>query len=489
MKRFLLALGWLLVVPAIAAERAAMQIRTSAIANLYYQMDCLTGARSCSSAAYENLWQEQGWLNEQTNEALGEFAKIQARYQTDVWLTDRSSQPPEPLGPPVPDLGPNPNDYFSLAQRLRVAAYGSDSVAELRDRLQLVMTLADADALAALVGRFEQRFMLWWEQQAATELARMATELRVVLDRDVNSFLSAAASFYGIDDPDFTQKLALHLMYRPGGSGPTRGQQLQNLSVVEVLHGERAEQRMGVVVHELAHYLFSAAPQRWHRQRLEGALQARSPQASVALGLMDEALASAVGNGALELKLRGPEEFADYRAADLSYYNDPQIDRAAKLVTDQTIAYLERGQAMDGPFVKAYYSDVLNELNAQFNTLEQRLAVTSVVVGDDALNEYFGQLRQRINTRSVWTHMAEDSIGQTVLARHAYLNGVVLARPGQLNSILADLGEGPTSVSEGQVCTLARAGGGLLYVAELSALPKVDAMVKQMRRAESCPGP
>ncbi|MEM9533335.1 MAG: hypothetical protein AAGA23_20605, partial [Pseudomonadota bacterium] len=286
-------------------------------------------------------------------------------------------------------------------------------------------------------------------------------------------------------------RLKLNLIFRPAGPGGTNGQQIENHSVVEVVPGEAAENRIGVVVHELAHYLFGEASEAWHRQRLEGAVNAGSPAAAGALGLMDEALATAVGNGALEQRLRPPPAFENYRATPLSFYNDPQIDAAAKLILDKTQDYLRRGAVLDGDFVAFYFAQVVAALAQPLDTLERRLAVTNVVVGDPALAPLWSALRSALGTRSVWTYGPDDDLKSSILVRHPYLHGVVLARPDQLPDLLQALQETALSASTlPGACTLKRRSGpGLLYLVPVNELPEATALLARMRQAAPCPVP
>ncbi|MEM9532648.1 MAG: hypothetical protein AAGA23_17150, partial [Pseudomonadota bacterium] len=249
--RFLLT--GLALATAICCEAAASTLapQWSPVANLYYQMDCLTGRGSCSTQVFEDLWQRQGWLDKEANVALGRFAQLRDRYQTDVWLP--AARPPRAglLDPPVPDLGPDPQSYYALSERLKIAALESETIADLKENLMLVMTPADGAALAAQVAHFLPGFERWWTAEAQPAISASGDDLALLLAQEVAPFLDAAITFYGHGGTDVTARLKLNLIFRPAGPGGTNGQQIENHSVVEVVPGEAAENRIGVVVHEL----------------------------------------------------------------------------------------------------------------------------------------------------------------------------------------------------------------------------------------------
>ncbi|MEM7707147.1 MAG: hypothetical protein AAF358_16445 [Pseudomonadota bacterium] len=476
----------LLAFPVAKSQETALTIRVSPVANLYYQLGCLVDGGHCSQPAYEELWTEQGWLDAEANRLLTEFAAISNRYGTSVWL--RGERPsPALLGLPIPDMGPDPASYFDLSQRLRTASFMSDSLDGLRERLMLVMTTPDAARMTEIVSHFEPAFQQWWARDAVAPMTAVKKELNALLASEINSTVGAAVAFYGVQNASVIEGLTLNLMFRPPHDSPSRGQQIQQHSVVEVVSGETAQHRIGVVVHELAHYLYSLAPPNWHQLRLKGAMKAESANASVALGLMDEALATAIGNGVLEKRLRGDVGYKVYADAPLSFYNDPQIDQSAKLMVDLVEQYLSEGVAMDQPFVDRYFDRVLNKLDASLDSLEQRLAVTVAVVGDSQLESLMRELRRSIGNRSLWTLDVEEDLGNSILANHPYLHGVVIAHPGQLSDLLERLGERTVAPPADTVCTLKRHGGpGLLYLAPVESHPKVDTLLLRLRQAQPC---
>lgn len=488
-KKLLLAFGLVLSQQGAWAEKAGIGIQVSMPGNLVYQMDCLTGGSSCSAPAYEALWREQGWLSTRNNQLLQEFADIVQRYNTDVWVR-RSDSAPSPglLDPPFPDLGPDPSNFFQLSERVRLAAYQATDLADLRSRWMLVMAPADAARLTRIVEEVGHQFEPWWRGKPLSTVAAMKTDIKQLLDQDITAFLKGATAFYGVSNSNVLDGLTLHLMFRPEHPGSSKGRQSENHSLVEVLPGESAADRMGVVIHEMAHYLFSAAPHAWHRLRVSGAMNTRSPTASAVLGLMDEALATAVGNGAFEQLMQDPETFDAYRQRALSFYNEPLIDLAGKQMTDMTAEYLRTHRAMDAMFVSEYFKKVTAATRQQLDSLESRLKVTAVAVSDPAFETLFSSMRNVLNITSVWTNSGVEEIAGSVLARHPYLNGLVLATPSAMPELLEALGEKPAAAGSGDtVCVISRSQGpGLLYLIWVSDNLNGQLMVDKLRAAAPC---
>jgi hypothetical protein len=191
---------------------------------------------------------------------------------------------------------------------------------------------------------------------------------------------------------------------------------------------------------EVAHYFFASAPIELHGRRLEGALRAADRRAPAALALMNEALATAIGNGVLEEKLRG-DNFQAY--LDQSFYAADDVDAAAKAILPLVRDYLGSNRPMDRQFIDRYFSLVIERLGQKLDSLEARLRVSGYVAGDSELYKTMNEATGWLDSRSVWhANLDVDGLEDAVLTRHTYLNGVVLTSVrdrGKLSSLVPSI--------------------------------------------------
>jgi hypothetical protein len=257
-------------------------------------------------------------------------------------------------------------------------------------------------------------------------------------------------------------------MPHPTESGQANGTIIENHAVLEIVKDEEPRDRVGVLVHELSHYFFASAPIEWHAMRLEGALRAGGPRAAAALALMNEALATAIGNGVLEQRLRG-EDFKAFFDRPQSFYATEDVDAAAKAILPLMRDYLADRRSLDRAFVDRYFSLVIARLGGQLDSLEARLRVSAYVAADAGLYATMNEAARWLDTRSLWHSPPGDvSLEDAVLTRHGYLNGVVLTNMRdrlRFSRLVPDIERlNPVPGSAAIACTSARHSGSTLYV-------------------------
>jgi len=447
-----------------------IQLDIAPIGNLFYQLECLAERLRCSQQAYRDLWDEIGFGSDEDLLALRQFATTLDIYDTRAQLGTRADSNSESsFGPEIVDLGPLTSESISILNRIQIAAYGSSTLDMFSERLGLLMHSADVGEVTFALTHFLARFEEWWGGGPSEQLAEFRHELRVALDRQGLEFIPAVAKLYGVDIESRPLPVVVHLMARPLNESPINGRMFENHAVIEVLQNEVAEQRIGVLVHEIAHFFFGSAPLILHRQRLDGALRAGDSRASAALGIMNEAIATAIGNGIVEEKIRG-EDFQKYFEGERSFYDEPQIDAAAKAIFPLVREYIDETRPMDERFINQYFKLVLTGLGAGLDTLRARLRVSAYVSPDDFLAAGIKALPQRLGISSLYgsTLSHGDQLAESVLMRHPYLNGIVLARtddPTQFTSLVPPIDWlEMLFVAGSNACTWRRKSGATIYV-------------------------
>lgn len=206
---------------------------------------------------------------------------------------------------------------------------------------------------------------------------------------------------------------------------------------------------------------------------------------------MNEALATAIGNGVLEEKLRG-DDFQAY--LDQSFYATDDVDAAAKAILPLMRDYLGSNRPMDRQFIDRYFSLVIERLGQKLDSLEARLRVSGYVASDSELYKTVNEATRWLDSRSVWhANLDVDGLEDAVLTRHTYLNGVVLTSVrdrGKFSSLVPSIDRLRLPAgSAAMACTTVRESGAILYVVMTDGtdLPS-RSLVGLLEQATACDG-
>ncbi len=312
-----------LVVSGVGAAEAApprFEVLHRALPNLVYELDCVSGAISqCSLEAYKPLWESKFLSSPEDRAAIEVWKAIRAKYSQSVEL---------PLGVTFP-LGERGNS-LSLFASARKATMMATSVDDLINRLDVMTLPHDRDAMADVVRRFEPRFRVWWASQSKSGDAFAADLSKLLMRLDVRDLIMKFQAFYEAPNRG-DRALPFLVLDRPAADAHvhTFGEQVDGVSLIEVPPGDKATNRLDVVVHELCHYFYFTARPESIAAFQAAILASKVPGAIGAYRLFDEAMATALGNGLVGYAA-DRENSARRLARVQGFYNDPDIDRAAK---------------------------------------------------------------------------------------------------------------------------------------------------------------
>jgi hypothetical protein len=221
------------------------------------------------------------------------------------------------------------DDTPDASDRQRIAGWVTHGAAEWQTATALLSTEADAARLAALRARFEPRFEQWWRRRGqAAGAAGLAAFASLLDDGFFDRLIERATRFYGAELPP-GPIFDLYLIVQPASTRRLQtAEELERWAVVALPEEGEPAQTADVMVHELCHYLFSRM-----RPALRAALQSQiveadEPWSAAAFGVIDEALAAAIGNGLagrhytpadrFARRLARPDGLTNYRAASLT---------------------------------------------------------------------------------------------------------------------------------------------------------------------------
>lgn len=331
-----------------------LQIKThfSPIANLVYQLDCISdNLHHCSQKNFKKLWSQNFIFSEDDQTLLKKWHSIHEKYNRSISFDSKTKN----------------YEGVKLSFKLRIASFQSVSLHDYLQRIDLVLTPKDKIELEKIITHFYPRFFKWWTDKALPESIEFIKKSKKLLNsKNVEQKLAQFNHFFATDLPK-NYPLTFNFFYRPElEKESTNGQQLENYSVTEFIATEKAVERMEVVIHELCHFFFENTNEKI-LIKLEKEFKAiKHPHAIAANNLLNESLATALGNGIFAKSHLTKNEWETSFKREKSFYNDFYIDQSAKKIIPILEKWLKSGKTLANvkEFVDLYYS----ALNSHFQT-------------------------------------------------------------------------------------------------------------------------
>lgn len=403
-------------------------VRAMSWGNLFYQLNCLAGQGFCSEAAYRALWQQElGW-NSADQAQLTAFQALRQQYSRQIQFS------------PAAETRALPPRFEGLRSWDKVlqAAMNADSRQSLAQNLALAMRPQDAEALMQILNHFAPRFESWW-LDGAEALTRSAAEafVREMQRQNLTDLVTQASRFYRAELSEHSL-LSFNFLARPnlGRVNSVHGEQIENQSLVEVRENAPVNQQIPVVLHELCHYLFKRSSAADEAQLLQAFLNAdATAEGLAAYNLLDEVLATAIGNGLVSQRLLSAAEFEALRQRSGSFYNDDWIDPLAKALYPRVAQALQRGEALHS---QAFISDYLRIARESLGSRLQRPVPLLRTLGGayhPELATAFGALQQQLRAGVTWAANGLDANARSIFERHSALSGVIMLRPADLPAL------------------------------------------------------
>ena len=243
---------------------------------------------------------------------------------------------------------------------------------ELRRSTQGLLPLATQNRFFELLAAFEPIYdALIWNPNTAKFEEYLGRFRATVPESRLDEMFDAAALFYGAQWPEglpFT--VAVYPI--PGGRGNTSAESAGSLETVAVLLDEKdLPGRFAVMFHEMCHSLYASQPAAFQREFESYFENPSDPYAAVAYSLINEALATAVGNGWAFEQATGSRD-------ENPWYSDPAIDGFAKAIHPLVTEYLAAGRTIDRPFVErsiALFRAKFPDAPYRFDTLFRQIVI------------------------------------------------------------------------------------------------------------------
>jgi hypothetical protein len=220
-----------------------------------------------------------------------------------------------------------------------------------RDFLPMAAHAEIFKALAELEPLYQK--MIWKPSLSSRTLAKKQL-IPVFAKFQKLGLLGRVQKFYGSELPSTT--LPIYLMPLPGKNGNETDTVVGGL-VFAQYHMDQTDNawEAGDIVHETSHYFYGSQSQAMQNQLLKWIDPQKDPFAALFYGVMNEALATAIGDGYAEFLVRG-------KLNEHPWYNNLEYDTIAKAVYPMVKNYLETNRTIDQEFIdraKAIYLEKL----------------------------------------------------------------------------------------------------------------------------------
>lgn len=188
-------------------------------------------------------------------------------------------------------------------------------------------------------------------------------------------------------------------------------------SFAEFVPGEDIKNRIPVIVHEYAHFVFGSTQASRAAELREDILEEGGEVGGPAWGLINEGLATAIGNGRVQRLLMDEERFSALLSTPVSFYSEPFIDRAEKALLPLIGGMIADGASIhDESFPRRYVDALRVEFSKTLNSPALHLSEVAAIIdpaidADRALNV----MEKSIPSSSRWDYRVrccgEDFMG------------------------------------------------------------------------------
>ena len=328
---------WLLALllayhPAEAEESGPLRIRISHLQGLLDMARSYCGGQG-ESVALQRLLESAGHRSGEPPEAMVRFCSV------DIGRNAAGLAGRHPAYDSI---------WSSPWQHALNASVRTTGIASLLDETAGAFTLDEQQALADGLRYVEPLYRRLVEDRLGAEAKHMGDSLSSYMaGHDVASLMRSLSTFYATPWPD-DMPIWVGLSPLPAGSGgfsaTANGNVIRSFMPVDY---DRPDIYSAVIWHEFGHLLYANMPAQKVDELAAAFNASSSPRRRFAEIWLNEALATAAGNGWVYRRLNGTDEHGDW-------YDSIVIDPYAKAIAPAVHGALDAGRALDGPMVEAF---------------------------------------------------------------------------------------------------------------------------------------
>jgi hypothetical protein len=250
---------------------------------------------------------------------------------------------------------PGRSQGVTVRQLIETQSLFSKNLQDLSQRSLGLLPKSEHAEFFNILNAFDPIYQdLIWKKHRADLLVHQRKLETLGRKIDLNGLFAKAESFYRAQWPKGVPfVIGLYpVPFLKGSRNSTNSSSIGSVEIHGVLVGDKLKQShqdingsFGVIFHELCHSLYDSQTESFMKEFDGFFLSNQSPYRMQGYDWINEALATAIGNGwAAEIANKG-------RKDEGSWYNHPIIDGFAKEIYPLTKKYLDEGRQMDKNFV------------------------------------------------------------------------------------------------------------------------------------------
>lgn len=268
----------------------------------------------------------------------------------------------------LPQYPPQRQKPRSSASLIKMAAVQAKELPDFFSRIAGILPNEQWLMLRDIMSKAQYYYTQVITGEDNGDIEKQLRELKMYNDKTNKAFLSLK-TFYGSTWPD-NQGFTVAIYPIPGNSGTTNATPHSNCLVMAVLTKENDhDNRIGVAMHEIGHVLYEEQPLSLQWKLDSAFMESQSASMPYAYSYIDEALATACGNGWMYELLTGKQDNG-------AWYNDEYIDRYAHAIYPLVKLYVDNYKTIDKGFIRKAISifeeqfpDAAYEFNNLFNQM------------------------------------------------------------------------------------------------------------------------
>lgn len=415
----------IILLSSMSAHSIEIKLNYTSIANLVYQLDCVSeNTYACSDKNYNELWKKTFIKNDEDKKIISTWATIMAKYKVNATLAAQKTKAKD-------------QESIDLSHKVRIASFEAKDMHEYFSHIDVVMQTTDRLEIEKIIKYFNPRFESWWKNNASKKGAKFISKTRSLLKQgEIKKKINQFANFYEAELPkDF--RITLNLFFRPELiSEPTSAQQMDNYAVSEFLTNQDPKTIMDVILRELCHFLFVSVDMKKFATLKQNFNSLKTQKATGAHNILNETLAATFGNGMMNEMLMPAEKWDKYLGHPNSFYNNHYIDAGAKATLPWLENWIESNRTLYDPeFVKTYYKNLDKTFGKKLEAPKVLLSYM-LFIYDDKFNYTFEKdLHQHLFlTYTTWGDWKDKEVIRKVKTE-LNTNALIAVHPSHLNKL------------------------------------------------------
>lgn len=330
-----------------------------------------------------------------------------------------------------------------LAYALEVIAVNSATVEEFLRHSRLLFTAEKHNMLCEIMHHFEPLYQELFWKECESDITEQCEELKKkAAEIGFEERLSQMAHLSGSTWPE-KESFVVALVpvpKKPGEHIVTFGHANGFIEVVEVPKGAKIGQHLGVVAHEIFHTFWSCRPLPTCKE-LKGWFTVEGAQSPYKE--LNEALATAVGNGWIESLVAGKKPSGQW-------YSDPYIDGYGKGIFELVKGYSLASRQIDRDFARKAIAIFRKEFPGADDDPSLFMRELFIVTNDnESMSEEFRlHLSRCFSVHSIYGGVPiDDNKTRTRFSDYSEITTLFMMRPEELK-LLEGYGLEPSMIKE-----------------------------------------